>query len=86
VVRLFGLDDLEFEPLVGKKGFLFFNEYQGSLPEVNQPKREVDHSTPSGAEVKKEWSYTSTPPIHLHGVDRENFIFNYFFLFFGFML
>jgi hypothetical protein len=76
VVRLFGLDDPEFEPLWGEKGFLFFNEYQGSFPDVNQPEREVDHSNPSGAEVKKEWSYTSTPPIHLHGVDREKFTFN----------
>ena len=25
--------------------------------------------------VKNEWSYTSTPPIRLHGLDRENFTF-----------
>ena len=80
-MRLFGLDDPGFEPLRGEKGFLFFNEYQVPFPEVNQPGREVDHSTPSGVEVKKEWSYTSTPPIHLHGVDKENFAFNYFLLF-----
>jgi hypothetical protein len=24
-------------------------------------------------ESRYEWSYTSTPPIRLHGVDRENF-------------
>jgi hypothetical protein len=29
--------------------------------------READHSPPSSAEVKNVWSYTSTPPIHLHG-------------------
>jgi hypothetical protein len=34
---------------------------------VKRPRREADHS-PSGAEVKNEWSYTSTPPIRLHGV------------------
>jgi hypothetical protein len=26
-------------------------------------------------EVKNEWRYTSTPPICLHGVDRDNFTF-----------
>lgn len=31
------------------------------------------HSPPSSPEVKSKWSYTSTPPISLHGVDRENF-------------
>jgi hypothetical protein len=30
--------------------------------------REVDHSPPTSAEVKKTFVYTSTPPIHLHGV------------------
>jgi hypothetical protein len=29
---------------------------------------EDDHSPPSSAEVKNGWSYTSTPPIRLHGV------------------
>jgi hypothetical protein len=32
------------------------------------PAREVDHSPPSSAEVKNVWTYTSTPPIRLHGV------------------
>jgi hypothetical protein len=36
--------------------------------EVKRPERESDHSTPSSAEVKNAWSYTSTPPIRLHGV------------------
>ena len=62
VVRLFGLDDPGFEGLWGEKGFIFFNGYQGSFPEVRQLIIEADHSTSSGAEVKKEWSYTSTPP------------------------
>jgi hypothetical protein len=30
--------------------------------------REAHHSAPSGAEVKNEWSYTSTPPIRFHGM------------------
>jgi len=28
----------------------------------------TDYSSPSTAEVKNEWSYTSTPPVRLHGV------------------
>jgi hypothetical protein len=36
-------------------------------PGVKRPGREVDHSSPTSAEVKKIWIYTSTP-IRLHGV------------------
>jgi hypothetical protein len=39
-----------------------------SFPGVKRPGREADHSLPSSAEVKNAWSYTSTPPIHLHSV------------------
>jgi hypothetical protein len=35
---------------------------------VKWPGREADHSPPSSAKVKNAWSYTSTPPIRLHGV------------------
>jgi hypothetical protein len=35
---------------------------------VKRPGLEADHSLPSSAEVKNDWSYTSTPPIRLHGV------------------
>jgi hypothetical protein len=35
---------------------------------VKQSGREDDHSPPSSTEVKIAWSYTSTPPIRLHGV------------------
>jgi len=35
--------------------------------EVKRPGREADHSSPSSV-VKNAWSYTSTPPIRLHGV------------------
>jgi hypothetical protein len=35
---------------------------------VKRPGRETDHSPLSSAEVKNAWSYTSTPPIRLHGV------------------
>jgi hypothetical protein len=46
--------------------------YRGSFPEVKRPERDVD-PPPPGAEVKNEQSYVSTPPIFLHGVDRDNF-------------
>jgi len=39
------------------------------------PRCEVDQSLPSSAKVKNEWSYTSTPPTCLHGMDRDNFTF-----------
>jgi hypothetical protein len=31
-------------------------------PGVKRPDREVDHSPPASAEVKKTWIYTSSPP------------------------
>jgi hypothetical protein len=40
-----------------------------------QQGREDDHSRPSSAKVENEWSYTSTPPICLHGGDRDDFTF-----------
>ena len=43
---------------------------RSSLPEGWS---DADHSAPSSADVKNEWSYTSSPPICLHGVDRDNF-------------
>jgi len=33
---------------------------------VKQLEREIDHSLPSSAEIKNEWSYTSTPPVPLN--------------------
>jgi hypothetical protein len=52
---------------------------------VKRPGREAYHSPPSSAEVKDAWSYTSTPPIGLHGVvlilkkhwDNFTFTFTY---------
>jgi hypothetical protein len=41
--------------------------------EVKWLRHEVDHSPPSSDEVKSEWSYTSTLPICLHVMDRDNF-------------
>jgi hypothetical protein len=42
---------------------------------VKRPGCEVNQSPTSSAEVKNEWSYTSTPLICLHGIDRDNFVF-----------
>jgi hypothetical protein len=46
---------------------------------VKRPGREADHSPPCSAEFKNVWSYTSTPPIGLHGVvlpkHGDNFTF-----------
>jgi len=82
----YGLDDQGFEHRHGWGIFLFttasrtaFGPTQppiqwvpGSISlDVKHQKREVDHSPPSSAEFKNEWSYTSTPPIHLHGVVRS---------------
>jgi hypothetical protein len=35
---------------------------------VKRPGREADNSSPSSAEVKNAWSYTSITPIRLHGM------------------
>jgi hypothetical protein len=35
------------------------------------PGREADHSSPSSAEVKNAWSYTSTPAIRFNGVGTQ---------------
>jgi hypothetical protein len=43
--------------------YLLSNEYRGDLsPELKRPGREADHSPPTSAQVKKTWTYTSTPP------------------------
>jgi hypothetical protein len=45
------------------------------LPRGKASGREVNHSSPSSAEVKNKWIYTSSHSVYLHGVDRENFTF-----------
>ena len=50
---------------------LLFNG-NGVLSGVKWPGCDVDHSPPSNAEVKNEWSYTSAHHICLHGVDRKS--------------
>jgi len=47
---------------------------------IKWPKHESDHSPLSSAEVMNEWSYKSSPPIHLHSVHRDIFTFFNFYL------
>jgi hypothetical protein len=42
---------------------------------VNRPWREVDHSPPSTAELKNEWSHTSAPTVCLYDVRTDRFTF-----------
>jgi len=38
-----------------------------------RPKLDVDLLPVSSAKVKNEWSYTSAPPMCLHGLDRDKY-------------
>jgi hypothetical protein len=40
---------------------------------VKWPELEVNQSSPSSAEVKNQSNYTSTCPVSLHNMDRDNF-------------
>jgi len=42
---------------------------------IKRPGREVNHLSLSNDEVKNEWSYTCSPTIRLHDVDRDSFAF-----------
>ena len=44
---------------------------------VNWPGHNVYHSTLSNAEVMNEWIYTSTPPICLHAMNGEAYLYLY---------
>jgi hypothetical protein len=60
-----------FEPVIGNESLyeISYGNRPGALSlGLKRPGREADHSPPSSAEVKNAWSYTSTPPICLHGV------------------
>jgi hypothetical protein len=41
------------------------------IPGVNGPGCKADHSPLSSAEVRNELSYTSTPPVCLHGMQKD---------------
>jgi hypothetical protein len=40
---------------------------------VKRPRRKVNHSPPSSAAARNEWSRTRAPPLCLHGVGEDNF-------------
>ena len=50
---------------------LVFSGYPGSSIGVKWLGHDVNHSSPSSADVKNEWSYTFAPPLYLHGMDRD---------------
>jgi hypothetical protein len=52
---------------------LLFSGYHGSFPELKWLGYKVDHAFASGAKVKNDWSYTSVPPVCLHGMSRNYF-------------
>jgi len=80
---VYGLDDRGFESRQGLGIFLFTIASRPALGPtqphmqwvpsalslgVKRPGREADYSHPSSADVKNVWSYTSTPPVRVHGV------------------
>jgi hypothetical protein len=71
VPSLISLDNLSGPPT------FIFSGYRGSFAGAKRPECEVNHSPPSSSQVKKRWSYTSTPPICLYDVDRDKFTFNF---------
>ena len=42
---------------------------------VKRPERGVNHSSPSRAEFRNEWCYTTTPPVCLYSMERKNLTF-----------
>jgi hypothetical protein len=79
----YGLDDRGFKSQQGLSIFLLTTPSRSALEPtqptiqwvrgglslgVKWPGREADHSPQCSVEVKNVWSYTSTPPIRLHGV------------------
>jgi len=62
--------------LAGAREFLSSNQPPiQQLPGAKQRKHEVNHFSPPSAEVKNEWSCTSTTPIFLKVMDMESFTY-----------
>jgi len=45
-----------------------YTMHTGSFPGVKRPGRSIDHPPPSAPRLKKEYSYTSIPPMGLCGL------------------
>ena len=58
---------------------LLFHGYGWSFPEVERPGCEYDHLPPSSTEVKNKWSYTSSPTICFHNLDRYSIAYATFY-------
>jgi hypothetical protein len=83
------LDDTEFEsrqdieisvfPLTSRLALrsteLPIDMFRVSFQKAKQSGREVYYLSLPSVEVKNEWSYNSTPPVCLNGVDREKLYF-----------
>ena len=57
--------------------FKGLNGHGASVLEVKQPRPEINYSLLSSDDSKNEWSYSSTPPVCRHVVERGNFTFYY---------
>jgi len=70
---------MSFVPTIFETGSGFHPSYSSMgigflFSGVKRPGRNVDHTPLSGAEIKNEWSCTSTPALCLPGLDSDNFI------------
>jgi len=45
-----------------------YNGYRVSSPGVKRPRRNAQQPPHRAPSLKEEWSYTSTPPLGLHGL------------------
>lgn len=54
-----------------------YSGFGGSLPGVKWLGLDDDHSLPSSAKIKKEWSNTSASALCIHTSDRDNFSFSF---------
>jgi hypothetical protein len=90
IVTCYGLNEPGIETQWGGGGERFFATVQispgahptsytmgtGSFPEVKRPGRGVENPPHLEPRSKKEWSYTSIPPLGLRGLFRVKFTFN----------
>jgi len=52
-----------------------YNRQWVGFPELRWQRCGINYSLPSRAEIKNTWSYTYTPPVCLHGLERDYFTF-----------
>jgi hypothetical protein len=59
----------------GTNSASYFKGTRSFFPGAKWPGNEADQSPPSSAKIKNVWSYTTTPPMCVHGIFRDNFSF-----------